>query len=137
MPSEQEVDAVFAALFGDRRPDLKGIGDDVLRRMLREALEAGERVRAPKAFACVSGEALRALHRERAKQSLAAHICSTDLTDGFCGPHDGVCQRRLAHPNARDCALKAEGLLQAIESRGCAVVWEHDPTLAITMEWKP
>lgn len=74
----------------------------------------------------VSG-AIRAKHRARALQALASHRCATDLTDGFCGPRDGEC---FGECHGRNCVRQAEGLLQALETVGCIVVWEHDPSLA-------
>jgi hypothetical protein len=65
-----------------------------------------------------------AKHRARAVEQLASHRCSTDLTDGFCGPQDGKCHRGLG--TYRNCVVQAESLLQAIENRGCTVVWAYD-----------
>ena len=33
-------------------------------------------------------------HKQRAIQAIAHERCVTDLTDGFCGPRDGKCQRQ-------------------------------------------
>lgn len=96
------------------------------------ALEAAAHVRAPASFQCADGAALRVRHRARALQAIAEHRCSTDLTDGFCGPRDGRCHwQERGH---RGCAAQAEGILAAMESRGMSVVWDHDPNLVVTME---
>lgn len=133
MPSEEEIEAAAAAL-----PFAATIGAAAARVAARLVLEAADRVRAPKAFACADGAAMRANHRARAKQAMADEACSTDLTDGFCGPQDGRCHwDDDKRPARRTCSARAEGMLRAIESRGCVVVWEHDPTLRIAMEKKP
>jgi hypothetical protein len=82
------------------------------------------------AFLARSAETV-AKHRARAIEQLAAHRCATDLTDGFCGPRDGNCQRAsaLLGSDHRNCMILAEGLMQAIESRGCTVVWAYDPVV--------
>jgi hypothetical protein len=70
--------------------------------------------------------AMLAKHRARAIQALAHERCVTDLTDGFCGPRDGVCCR----PNgSRDCVRQAKSLLGALESSGMRAVWIYDPAL--------
>lgn len=66
-----------------------------------------------------------AKHRARAVLELAQHRCSTDLTNGFCGPNDGKCER----PDHRNCMFQAEHLMRAIESRGCTVVWAFDQNM--------
>lgn len=72
-------------------------------------------------------------HYARAVDALAHHRCSTDLTDGFCGPRDGACARegRLSRgARARGgCIAAAEGLLAALASRGMMVVWVYDKEL--------
>lgn len=72
-----------------------------------------------------------AKHRARAVGCLAEHVCSTDMTDGFCGPEfvdhtmSGPVKCRRDH-TGRSCVVKATSLMQAIESRGCTVVWAFD-----------
>lgn len=70
-----------------------------------------------------------ARHRARAVDQLARHMCSTDLTDGFCTITEGEC-RNPARGNSwspsQNCMVRAEGLMQAIETVGCAVVWAYD-----------
>jgi len=70
-----------------------------------------------------------AKHRARAIEAMAKQLCETDMTNGFCCPRDGKCQRENRNPAwpARDCISKAEGLLLAMEGRGMSVVWDHDP----------
>lgn len=71
-----------------------------------------------------------AKHRARAVECLASHRCSTDLTDGFCGPQDGKCiGQNGERPSHRNCMRQAEGLMKAIESRGCTVVWAFDQNM--------
>lgn len=65
-------------------------------------------------------------HRERAVQAIAEHVCSVSLTDGFCGPRDGKCQRQN-NLGRLDCCRLAEGCVHAMETRGMSVVWDHDP----------
>jgi hypothetical protein len=78
-------------------------------------------------------EDLKKKHRRRAIGAMAEHLCSTDLTNGFCSPvfvegkMSGVV--RCARNSGRNCVARAEGLAQAIESRGCSIVWGHDPAL--------
>jgi hypothetical protein len=69
-------------------------------------------------------------HRARAVEQIAAHRCSTDLTDGFCGPRDGKCfwQGLNEHNQYRSCMVQAEGIMRAMETRGVSVVWDHDPS---------
>lgn len=68
-----------------------------------------------------------AKHRARAVEQLASHRCNCDLTDGFCGPRDGQCRKSGAErPGRANCMIQAEGLMQAIEGRGCTVVWAFD-----------
>jgi hypothetical protein len=89
--------------------------------------EKAERMRA--AFPARTPEAA-TKHRARAVEQLALHRCSTDLTDGFCCPRDGRCARgaSIGRPD-RDCMRQAEGLMQAVESRGCTVVWAFDQSM--------
>jgi hypothetical protein len=61
-------------------------------------------------------------HRARAVEAIAREICSTDMTDGFCGPRDGQCPRAPI----RDCIKRAEGCMRAIETVGCMVTWPYD-----------
>lgn len=70
--------------------------------------------------------AMLAKHRARAIQALAEHRCACDLTDGFCGPRDGVCHQSGRH---QDCVTQARGLLSALESRGMRAVWIYDLAL--------
>lgn len=69
-----------------------------------------------------------AKHRARALHAIANHVCLTDLTDGFCGPHDGVCCQSGRRPRG-GCDTVAEGILSAMETRGMVVVWDYDPAL--------
>ncbi|MCC6775610.1 MAG: hypothetical protein IT537_03080 [Hyphomicrobiales bacterium] len=69
----------------------------------------------------------RAKHRDRALQAIAEHRCATDLTNGFCTPHGGKCQRK----GTRDCCREAAGILAAIESRGMSVIWSYDKRIAV------
>jgi hypothetical protein len=100
--------------------------------LARSVLAAAERVRTPKAFNVEGAKETRALHRARAVQTIAEHRCSTDLTNGFCGPSNGVCRR--GSESGRDCIAEARGIVRALESRGMAVIWEYDPTLYVCME---
>jgi hypothetical protein len=71
-----------------------------------------------------------AKHRARAIDNVASHLCSTDLTDGFCGPRDGQCFNPGRGRNARlNCMARAESIMQAVESRGCTVVWVFDKAM--------
>jgi hypothetical protein len=77
---------------------------------------------------------IKAKHRQRGLNAMAEHLCSTDYTDGFCSPDTNGLMSGAAHcrhhnlPRAgRDCVARALGLVQAIESRGCSIVWDHDP----------
>ncbi len=70
-----------------------------------------------------------AKHRARALQAIANHICTTDLTDGFCGPRDGACCRQKGSWRRGGCNVVASGILQALESNGMVVVWDYDPAL--------
>ncbi len=72
-------------------------------------------------------------HRQRGKNALADHLCATLMTDGFCSPRND--EGRMSAPQQcvhmtkgehRDCCARAEGLVKAIESRGCKIVWVHD-----------
>ncbi len=65
-------------------------------------------------------------HRERAVQAIAEHVCSVNLTDGFCGPRDGKCQRQN-NLGRLDCRRLAEGCVHAMETRGITVDWQFDP----------
>lgn len=66
-------------------------------------------------------------HRSRAVEAMASHLCTTDFTNGFCGPRDGKCQRRTAAERPdRDCMKVADGCMRAMESRGIQVVWPYD-----------
>jgi hypothetical protein len=80
--------------------------------------------------------AIKAKHRQRGLNAMAEHLCSTDYTDGFCSPDTNGLMSGAAHcrhhnlpRNGRDCVAKALGLVKAIESRGCSIVWDHDPAL--------
>ncbi len=64
-------------------------------------------------------------HRARALRAIANVRCTTDLTDGFCGPRDGKCRQN--NPGMRRCDAQAESILLAIESVGCYVIWHFDP----------
>jgi hypothetical protein len=69
-------------------------------------------------------------HYERALRALAGHRCSSDLTDGFCGPNEKPCYcRRPKGGYDRDCATQAAGLLHALETVGMMVVWVYDKDL--------
>jgi hypothetical protein len=59
-------------------------------------------------------------HRERATQAMASYLCSTDYTDGRCGPRDGKCVRRGGQ---RDCIRAATGLFESMVTVGCEVIW--------------
>ncbi|MDN3278779.1 hypothetical protein QWJ07_31270 [Frankia sp. RB7] len=78
-------------------------------------------------------EALKDKHRRRAIGALADHLCATDMTTGFCSPIyiTGMMsgEVRCARNSGRNCVARAEGLVQAIENRGCSIVWDHDPAL--------
>lgn len=65
-------------------------------------------------------------HYARALQVIAHHRCVTDLTDGFCGPKDGLCVRERISDN-RKCATSAAAILRALEANGMSVVWDYDP----------
>lgn len=92
--------------------------------MSDHAAEKAERVRS--AFPARTPEMV-AKDRARAVEQLASHRCSTELTDGFCGPQDGTCIGQGGErPLHRNCMRQAEGLMQAIESHGCTVVWAFD-----------
>lgn len=63
-------------------------------------------------------------HRQRAVDAIALHLCSTDLTDGFCGPRDGKCiGQNGERPSHRNCVVKANGCMQAMQSCGVHAVW--------------
>lgn len=64
-------------------------------------------------------------HLARAIDCIATERCSTDLTDGFCGPRDGCCHRH----GARDCVAQARSALAGLVSRGLMVVWVYDKDL--------
>jgi hypothetical protein len=69
-------------------------------------------------------------HRARALQAIAHERCVTDLTDGFCGPRDGKCQRaRADEPNTANCCRQAEAILRAMETSGIQPVWIYDPEM--------
>lgn len=69
-------------------------------------------------------------HRARAVEAIARHLCSVGMTDGFCGPRDGRCCETGADKNPRrDCMVRAEGCMRAMETVGVKVVWTHDPIL--------
>lgn len=104
------------------------------REIASAAVEAAARVRAPASFQCADGAALKALHRQRALQAIAKYRCSTDLTDGFCGPRDGQCHWEGKDSSVRGCIAQAEAILKAVESLGMSVVWDLDPNLVVTME---
>lgn len=76
----------------------------------------------------IRDDAMRKNHRERAIETIASERCSTDLTDGFCGPRDGKCRYddHKYHPN---CMRQAESIMRMIESRGVRVVWIYDPAI--------
>jgi hypothetical protein len=63
-------------------------------------------------------------HRARAVQAMANHLCTTDYTDGFCGPRDGRCTKE--GPRRRDCIRAATGLFEALVTVGIQVVWPYD-----------
>lgn len=66
-------------------------------------------------------------YRERVIEAIASHRCSTDLTDGFCGPRDGKCSGQGGErPPHRNCCTQARGILAAIESVGMSVIWTFD-----------
>lgn len=143
MPSEHQIEAACAAIQRAFADSFEGRSEPVfplyrreLRVMAIAAIDAANRARAPSSFAAADMPALRALHRARAKQALAMQACACDLTDGFCGPREGRCMRE-EKGHKRSCARVAEGMLQAIETCGCAVIWEHDPTLKVTLEKIP
>lgn len=80
---------------------------------------------------------IKAKHRQRGLNALAGHVCSTDYTDGFCSPDAGGLMSGVAHcrhhnlaRNGRDCVARALALVKAMESRGCSIVWDHDPASA-------
>jgi len=86
----------------------------------------------------MSEDQIKAKHRQRGLNAMAEHLCATDLTDGFCCPQtEGHLMSSGAHcrnparsrNNRLDCVARALGLVQAIESRGCSIVWDHDPAL--------
>jgi hypothetical protein len=81
----------------------------------------------------VKNAAFNAKHCERAVDAIAGHRCSTDLTDGFCGPWDGRC-RYDGRPTHRNCIIEARGILEALASRGMMVVWIHDKELPAALE---
>ena len=71
-------------------------------------------------------------HRARAVESLAHHLCTTDYTDGFCCPRDGLCHHSRQRPGIanradRNCMAVANNMVKAMEGRGLSVVWDHDP----------
>ena len=68
-------------------------------------------------------------HYERAVDAIALHRCSTDLTDGFCGPRDGRCPGHDENRPDRCCIVSAKGILDALASRGMIVVWVFDKEL--------
>ncbi len=71
-----------------------------------------------------------ARHRVRAVAAIAGQLCSTDLTDGFCSPRDGKCAGQNGErPDHRNCMVKAEGCVRAMEGVGIKVVWMFDPIL--------
>jgi hypothetical protein len=75
----------------------------------------------------------RARHHDRAVLAIAGHLCSRELTDGFCGPGSTAVGRdpccRHPEPRRRDCVKEAEGVLEALETRGMVVAWAHDRQL--------
>lgn len=78
--------------------------------------------------ACDFGNAASApTHRGRGLEAMAAHICSTDLTNGFCRPGEGKCHNDSADKRPdQNCMEQARGIMGAIESVGCKVVWAFD-----------
>jgi ribosomal protein L37E len=80
--------------------------------------------------ACDFGNAVTVpTHRGRALHAMAGHICSTRLTNGFCGPRDGRCHNYGADDPLRqhlNCMFQARGLMGAVETVGCKVVWAFD-----------
>lgn len=84
--------------------------------------------------ACDFGNAVSVpTHRGRGPLAMASHICSTDLTNGFCAPRDGKCLNYGADdPNRQhlNCMVRARGLMGALETVGCKVVWAFDKRAA-------
>lgn len=76
----------------------------------------------------IRDDAMRKKHRERVIEMIASERCSTDLTDGFCGPRDGKC-RYDGKSYRRDCMAQARSIMLSIESRGVRVVWIYDPAI--------
>lgn len=75
-------------------------------------------------------------HKARALRAIAEHICSTNLTDGFCGPRDedgklSCIGQKGARPKERNCVVRARGMLQAMDTVGIVPVWVHDKTLRV------
>lgn len=67
-------------------------------------------------------------HYLRALRVVAEYRCSTDLTNGFCAPRDGECQR--GNPRMRgDCITSARGILESLATYGIMVVWAFDKEL--------
>jgi hypothetical protein len=94
---------------------------------MTSAYDAAQKARVLQAAFPARSAETAAKHRARAVEALASHRCATDLTDGFCGPRDGKCQNpSFGGGTYRNCMIQAEGLMQAIESRGCTVVWAFD-----------
>ncbi len=125
MPTLEEIEAAEKAAIA--AGCLSGFRRDRLRTIVTAVLEAAERVRAPASFNFPGDEAMRVRHRARALQAIAQQRCETDLTTGFCCPRDGECSRQSSRGS---CVHSAEGILQAIETRGLAVIWRMDPALS-------
>ena len=63
-------------------------------------------------------------HKQRAIQAIAHERCVTDLTDGFCGPRDGKCQRQGSRQG--ECIKQAVACVRAMETNGVFPIWIYD-----------
>lgn len=59
-------------------------------------------------------------HKKRALQAIAHERCVSDLTDGFCGPKDGQCQRQHS---PGECIRQAAACVRAMETNGVFPLW--------------